>query len=57
MSAVGLFASNEKLVAMANIIGTQNPKVARIVCVIGLALGIVILILVVADAKGLVKSE
>ena len=34
-SAVGLFASQKLLLAMANVIGSKKPIVARIVCGIG----------------------
>ena len=34
-SAIGLFASKKLLLAMANVIGSKQPIVARIVCGIG----------------------
>jgi hypothetical protein len=34
VSVLGLFASTERLKAMAGVIGTDNPMVARVVCFI-----------------------
>jgi hypothetical protein len=39
LSAVGLFASGQTLESLAGIIGTKNPLVARIVCVLGVLVG------------------
>jgi hypothetical protein len=36
VSARGAFASREKLLSMSKVIGTKNPVVARIVCLVGL---------------------
>ena len=40
LSLVGLFAPRKTLVSMAGIIGTKNPLFARIVCGLGLVVGI-----------------
>jgi hypothetical protein len=53
LSVPGLFLSKNKLVGMAPAIGTKNPKVARIVCVIGVVLGVLLLIVGIALQVGL----
>ena len=39
VSLGGLFASKKTLESMAGVIGTKNPLVARIVCILGLGVG------------------
>ena len=40
-SLVGIFASSQSLKSMAGIIGTKNPRVARMVCGLGFVVGLV----------------
>lgn len=40
VSATGLFSSNKKLLGMAHVIGTKNPIIARIACILCLAIGL-----------------
>ena len=40
-SLFGLFASNEDLKQLAGIIGTENPRTARVVCGLGAVVGAV----------------
>ena len=40
ISTMGLFASSSKLEKMAGLIGTKNPIVARMVCVLGALVGL-----------------
>jgi hypothetical protein len=41
VSLAGLFASKDTLASMAEVIGTKNPTAARVVCGLGLLVGVV----------------
>ena len=55
ISTVGLFASKETLESMSGIIGTKNPLVARIACVLGVLVGIIAVLVSVLAFLGVVK--
>lgn len=41
VSTVGLFSSRTTLESLAGVIGTKNPLVARVVCGVGVVVGVV----------------